>query len=568
MKLKILLLLFLFSSCIFSCNGSASILVPAVVGDGSSLVNISARLIPGNSDVFLSTFPQTGTSTQASVDDAALYAFSKAKVGNCDAVILIDTSGSAGYVDGPSGGAAVTVLTYSAAKGIPIRSDTVMTGSVDIMGNVGQVGGLYEKAMAASANSADYFLVPKGSFLDLILLKSVQKNRGIEIFEITNVDQAIDFMVYNKSLSPLSFDQPKSKIPILPKYDTSGMRGFENVSEGMIKLNNKTVVNLPEKDNDSITIKSHFKSQVEIQSELLKNGYYFSAANEAFLDYIEASTINAVLTDEVKLSEKKKSVGRCLTELPVISKTDENFEWVVGSDLRRSWATTKLSTTNISDAKLIEEKVIAYNELMHSDAWCFVSGSLATAANQSGREIDEKSWMNLSKDMIDNADLLNITSPSSRAKLDNAKYSYDQGKYGAALFDAVFVISMEGADQDLNSLNVSELNHRIEQLLGENRTSLWGNVYQSQGAYLANTSSSLSAYRLLTYAKAIDETTDSMRSAIVKQERGFELTSSDITTLYLSMFLIITMLLFYIAVKLSRRSNGKHTNPKRRRNIH
>jgi predicted S18 family serine protease len=564
MKLRILLLLFLFSSSMFSCNGSASILVPAVVEDGSSLVNISARLIPGKTDVFLSTFPQTGVATQASVDDAALYAFSKTGVDNCDAIIMIDTSGSTGFVDGPSGGAAITVLTYSAAKGIRIRSDAIMTGSVDILGNVGQVGGLYEKAIAASANKADYFLVPKGNFLDLILLKGVSQKHGIEILEISSADQAIDFMIYNKSLPPLSFEQPKSKIPELPEYNKSGMEGFENVTIGMVSLNNRTVESLPEKDNDSIIIKNHFLTQVKVQSALLEDGYLFSAANEAFLDYIEASTINAVLSDKVDLIEKKKSVGRCITDLPTVPKTDENFEWVVGSDLRRGWATNKLKSTNISNVKLIEEKVIAYNELMYSDAWCFVSGALAGAANNSGTIIDETSWMNLSKDMIDKANSINLTSQSSKEKLNNAISSYTQGRYGAALFDAVFVVEMENADKELVGMNSSELNDQVDELLAQKHTSLWGNVYQSQGAYLANTSASGSAYRILRYAEALDNATEQMKVSVAAEDKP-EITDSEATTLYLSMFLIITMLLFYIAVKLNRRSNGTNTNLKRRR---
>jgi len=565
MRLKILLLVLLFSSLIFPCNGSASILVPAVVGDGSNLVNISVRLIPGQADVFLSAYPQTGISTQESVDDAALYAFSKAKVDDCDAIILIDTSGSAGYVDGPSGGAAISVLTYSALMGAPIRSDAVMTGSVDILGNVGAVGGVYEKAMAAVANKADYFIVPEADFLDLILLREVEKKYDIEIFEINDVDEAIGFMLYNKSLSPLGFDQPEEDYPDLVAYDTGGMPGFIEVGRKMIALNNRTIEDMPVNDNDSITIKDHFRSQVLYQETLLDKGYLFTAANEAFLDYIEGSTISAVLNDKLDLSGKRRDAGKCLSELPSVDKTDQNYEWVVGSDLRRAWAAGRIASTNISDAVLVEEKVLAYNELMYADGWCFVSGALADAANESGTRIDEGSWKNLSKEMIDEAGRMNITSQSDREKLESAEYSYSQGKYGAALFDATYAITMENADLDLIGMNESALESEVESLLREKRTSLWGNVYQSQGAFLANTSSSASAYRILLYAKALDETTERMESNVVAKGGVIDISSPETEILLFSIFLIITMLLFYVAIRLGRRSNGKRNNAARYR---
>ena len=98
MKLKTIFFFFLIPILIFACDGTASILVPAVVGDGSSLVNLSVRLIPGTTEVFVSTYPQTGTSTQISVEDAAIYAFSRAELQDCDAIVKIDTGNFAGFV--------------------------------------------------------------------------------------------------------------------------------------------------------------------------------------------------------------------------------------------------------------------------------------------------------------------------------------------------------------------------------------------------------------------------------------------------------------------------------------
>lgn len=561
MKSKILLFLFLLPILAFACNGSAWIQVPAVVEDGSSLVNVSVRLVPGDSDVFLSTYPQTGTSTQLSVEDAAIYAFMKAGLKDCDAIVKLDTEG-AGYVEGPSGGAAFTVVAYSAATGLEPRKDTVITGSVDALGYIGEVGGVYEKAMAAVASDADYFVMPRSSILDLLMLRNVKENYGLEIVEASDADALIDFMFYNKSLPSASFDRTPEEVPDVPPYDITGLEGFVGVARKMINAENRTVEGLPETGNESIAIKRYFSGLVDRQENILAKGYLFTAANDAFLNYIEISTISAVFEENVDLEEKKGEVQKCLSSLPLITKTVDNFEWAVGSDLRRSWALQMLNDTDTAKPKLLEERYFAYNDLMYSDAWCIVSTSLSEAAGASGTQINESRWKELAEQKLDEAWAIEDISLSSEDHIYSSELSFSEGKYGAAIYDAVYVIEMENAKIDLLDRSTEEIDDELDGMLNESRESLWGSVYQSQGAYLANTSSRDSAYNILRYAKGLDAVTAEMRSLAAPVKKAEPERSQHI--FFLSIFLIITLLLFYITTWIDRRLHGPRIERRRK----
>jgi len=549
------LFILLFSVASSGCNGSASMLVPAVIGDGSGMVNLSVRMVPGSGDVFISTTPQTGISTQISAEDAAYYAFSKSGNNDCDAIVKIDSAGSAGYVDGPSAGAALAVLTYGALEGKEPRRDAVMTGSVDELGNIGEVGGLYEKSMAAVAINAHYFIIPKANMFDILLLKGVKEKYGVEVLEATEADDAIGFMLYNKSLSPATIEREPEKLPDLKKYDTQGLAGFGNVTLRMLDAVNRSAQGLPGKDNDSAIIKSYYKARQENNQEIYDKGYLYAAANEAFLDQVEISTIQALLSGNVDLEKEKDSIESCLHNLKRIQKTDENFEFVLGAELREQWALQKLNSTDISGPMLQEEKYVVYNELAYADAWCDVSGVLMDTAGSKGNAINESAWKSLAEAKIKEAQEIENAGSQEKEHLASALAAYSEGQYGAAIYDAVWVVEMAEADSDLQGMKASDLDSNVSSMLAENRTSLWGNVYQSQGAYLAQSSSNGSAFSILRLAKGLDNATDSMREAagISAKAESIAPSSSENQVLVFSIFLITIMLLFYISIRLSRK---------------
>lgn len=65
-------------------------------------------------------------------------------------------------VDGPSAGAAMTVLLISELQSKKLDNSVLITGTIEPDGTIGRVGGVPEKAIAAGEYGAKTFLVPKG----------------------------------------------------------------------------------------------------------------------------------------------------------------------------------------------------------------------------------------------------------------------------------------------------------------------------------------------------------------------------------------------------------------------
>jgi len=551
MKNSAVLLFFLLVSSVSlaSCEGQISQDVPAVVGQGGGLVNVSISLLPGDGSIFVTAEPQTGVTTQQSVVTAVEYAYLRAGMErNCDVLVNFDTPPSTGYVEGPSAGTALSVMTYALLQNATMRQDAIITGSVDETGNVGAVGGLYEKARGAAQRGAKYFITPAEDLYETLLLKEVEQEYNITILQAKTVDQVIGFMLENRSIEQEGLSARKREIPAPPSYDTEGMENFAQVARSMVELENSTLQSIQDSGGDSAAIKDFFSNEVKRQSALLDKGYLFSAANEAFLNYIDLSTIRVILSGNPDLPRKKGEVGVCLTGIKRPPMTDKNFEWVIGSDLRSEWAEGKMKNANVTDELLAEEEYIEYNELMYGQAWCSVAKELASAAPAGGAPINESNWQGMANERLSEARAA-AANDDTRAKLASAEEAYRKGHFGAAIYDAVYVTRME--ESDLELLDGIDPEAEGEDLLKEDRASLWGRVYQSQGAFLYEEEDFKSAYRILQFAKEIDEVTAEMEGSMGQvsdepspvKEEGDVLLLAACTTLSILIFLFMGMVI-------------------------
>lgn len=95
-------------------------------------------------------------------------------------------------IGGPSAGLAfaltvIDMLTTGELTGAPDGRTIAVTGTIDIDGNVGPIGGVRQKAAAVAAAGIDYFLVPAGNFED------AQSRAGddLQVIPVTNLDSAL-----------------------------------------------------------------------------------------------------------------------------------------------------------------------------------------------------------------------------------------------------------------------------------------------------------------------------------------------------------------------------------------
>ena len=64
------------------------------------------------------------------------------------------------------------------------------TGTIDLNGNVGEIGGIKYKLLGASKNGADIFLCPKENLKEALVVKKKHKIKT-KIYGVKTLDEAI-----------------------------------------------------------------------------------------------------------------------------------------------------------------------------------------------------------------------------------------------------------------------------------------------------------------------------------------------------------------------------------------
>lgn len=94
---------------------------------------------------------------------------------------------------GPSGGLMMSLSIYNAlvSEDISKGKKIIGTGTIDIDGNVGEIGGVKYKLMGAVKSKADIFLCPKENYEEAIKVKK-ENNYDIKIVAVATLKEAIE----------------------------------------------------------------------------------------------------------------------------------------------------------------------------------------------------------------------------------------------------------------------------------------------------------------------------------------------------------------------------------------
>ena len=104
--------------------------------------------------------------------------------------------------DGPSAGIGMCTSIVSVLTGIPVRSNTAMTGEITLHGQVLKIGGLKEKLLAAHRGGIKNVIIPQENAGDL---KEVPKNitQDLNIKPVCWIDEVLQIALESKT-KPLS----------------------------------------------------------------------------------------------------------------------------------------------------------------------------------------------------------------------------------------------------------------------------------------------------------------------------------------------------------------------------
>ena len=100
---------------------------------------------------------------------------------------------------GPSGGmmTSLTVYSYLTDTDLTKGKTVVGTGTIDVEGNVGEIGGVKYKLIGAVKNKADIFLVPNGENYEEAIKIKKEKKYDIKIVGVSTLKDAINELKNN-----------------------------------------------------------------------------------------------------------------------------------------------------------------------------------------------------------------------------------------------------------------------------------------------------------------------------------------------------------------------------------
>ncbi|MGI0056506.1 MAG: S16 family serine protease [Nitrosarchaeum sp.] len=166
---------------------------PIMISDGffqevkysGIVLSITVDIKDGSGLVLVNTAIPTGVDFQTSAKTAvkASQMYTGTDLSNKDVIFSISSKNENELqaVDGSSAGMAMTVLLVKEIQDKPISDKILLTGTIQEDGSIGPVGGIPEKAEAASKTGATTFIVPKGQAITYVQ-ECEEKQQGIFLY--------------------------------------------------------------------------------------------------------------------------------------------------------------------------------------------------------------------------------------------------------------------------------------------------------------------------------------------------------------------------------------------------
>ncbi|MFH0922788.1 MAG: S16 family serine protease, partial [Candidatus Micrarchaeota archaeon] len=155
--------------------------LPAVDRDGNgALADLTIESSEGSGKIFIGFSkgsPLLNTDTQDSIQTALRIASKVTGKPLENKDVFYTISAQSDVVGGKSAGAAVTVGTMAVVLGEKLNANTVITGTIEEDGTIGQVGRILEKAKAVKSAGFTIFLVPAGEAVQKVAVETCREQR-------------------------------------------------------------------------------------------------------------------------------------------------------------------------------------------------------------------------------------------------------------------------------------------------------------------------------------------------------------------------------------------------------
>lgn len=524
LKSKIWLLLYSFiafcfvPASVYAIITHDSMLIFAVSGAGMGdergmEATLTITIEPGTGRVWSGGDPLVGTATQEAERTAVKVAANYFKdINKYD--YKFDINSSASLVEGPSAGAAMALLLISMLQDKKLPDYVSITGTIEEDGSVGAVGGVFEKAKKAADSGIKIFMVPlgettvvsrEGDSTKIINLPSyAEKEWGMKVVEVADIDDALKYAYMRPeeidvNALPLKKEPPFEPEPLPEEPALKNMKELaekyysmaeKKLEEASIALEN-TKIREPGVVSQLLDVLTNSHNMMENAKVLLERNYLYSAANYAFVAYINASFVEDLSNNpsllemdtfwlEERLDELENKINELEEQMNVLVERDK-LEWLVGAKQRLSWAkhtveeikknltntgiTIQINNGNITTGTTIFDNLQDYE---FAYGWYLIALDFFRIASKDTKlyNIEDYLKQETADAIVEASNALASINGEEKSdierRVDGAKTAFSMGWYDAALVDAKSAIGLTDAETAVKGMNLNTLLNKID----------------------------------------------------------------------------------------------------------
>jgi predicted S18 family serine protease len=446
------------------------------------------NLTKGNGAVKFTGNGTVNQSTVASAQVAVGYATSYLNMNslNYNFTYALYTNGSG--ASGPSGGLAFALLAISALQHKPISQNFAVTGTVAPNGGIGLIGGVYDKIDAAKAGGMRYVVVPYAynSSFEYLLYYLSQQALGIPVVGVANVTQALPYAFNSAVPSPLG-------IGIYQNYSVGALPNANVTCRGCNMSAFTALANLTQSfargyiqniTGNFSAAKAQFLSNLGEYATIEKKGYFYTAADFAFLDFVKAFMLyNARNLNTTPAGSVVSGVSSYCSSLVSPPLTNTNYEYVVGGTLRGLWANSTLNASRelLSSEETTDDAAQSVYDAGQALGWCKAKAFQYQIASSLGG-----AYMAFSPSLKSYvASMLNnVSGYGGNIYLTAAEQAYSSGDYATSLYALTYENAF-GKPIPSNLTN-SQMAGFVSNSISSSNFGIWPTEFSAQSEFYLN----------------------------------------------------------------------------------
>lgn len=531
----VFLFLIMLSANIFAYIPKAQMKIFAVNTQNTGMdANLVIEIEPGTGKIYSNVNSQVGSLTQESERNAVNAAERVVKETKGKYDYLFEIQSAASSIDGPSAGAAMSLLLVSMLSDKDLSGKVSITGTITEDGYVGEVGGIGAKAKKAAEVGIKLFMIPIGTRKQAITTDSGNSQIvdlpeyafdkwGMKIVEVETIEDIQKYVsmdiddidinlikeVTEQEYIPTPIEYSKALEPmrsLVDKYlvDANKVLGKTEGSINISKIKDSSTV------QSLLSLVDYSKESISNAHKYSEGNYLYTAANEAFLAKIYLIAIDEVVSNPSILSEDSTIYNLRIKDIEEKIELSENrskscsldkIEWCISARQRIVWAKNKIKDikeNSVDGAPL--DRIMDYSYAL---GWIEIANDFldigVSADKDDVKFVETKEFKELSQQRIVDVENELVLVEESIAKDDDlqrrlnaAKTDYEMGWYVTALYDASSAKAVLNSRQETNTESVDEnafiAKYESMKFLGSEKslsetTHVWSKIYYDHATY-------------------------------------------------------------------------------------